>query len=111
MIYVLAQTFSCGGLSGIPTPVANLVSIIINGIKIFVPVVLIVLGMIDMFKAMTKQKDDEMKKAQTLFLKRIIAALLVFFVVTIVQFAFSLLANTLGDSEFLDCINYFVNGV
>lgn len=101
----------CGGISGIPDPVVNLVSIIINAIKVFVPVVLIVLGMIDMFKAMTKQKDDEMKKAQTLFVKRIIAALLVFFVVTIVQFVFSLLSNTLGESEFLDCVNHFINGV
>lgn len=102
---------TCGGVSGIPDQIANLVSIIIKGIKLFVPIVLIVLGMIDMFQAMIKQKEDEMKKAQMHFIKRIISALLVFFVIAIVQFVFSALSSALGSSTFFECVDYFVNGV
>ena len=54
--------FSCGGVSGFPAPVANIVAMVINVLKIAVPIIIIVLGMIDLFKAVTKQKDDEMKK-------------------------------------------------
>lgn len=103
--------FTCGGVSGFPAPVANVVSMIINIIKIATPIIIIVLGMIDLFKAVTKQKDDEMKKAQMLFVKRLISGLLVFFIIAIVQFAFSVFGKAAGDESFMECISCFVNGV
>lgn len=103
--------FSCGGVSGFPAPVANIVAMVINVLKIAVPIIIIVLGMIDLFKAVTKQKDDEMKKAQMLFVKRLISGLLVFFIVAIVQFAFSAIGKASGEDSFMNCISYFVNGV
>lgn len=102
--------FSCGGVSGFPVPVANVVAMIINICKIAVPIIIIVLGMIDLFKALTKQKDDEIKKSQMLFVKRLIAGVLVFFVVAIVQFAFSAFGKASGEDSFMECISCFVNG-
>ncbi len=109
MIYILSETFSCGGIDNIPIVAAKIVTTIVNLIRIIVPVVLVILGMIDLFSAMIKQKEDEMKKAQMLFVKRLIAGLLVFFVVAIVQMVFGILANASGESGMLDCVSYFLN--
>lgn len=103
--------FTCGGVSGFPAPVANVVAIVIDIIKIMTPIIIIVFGMIDLFKAVTKQKEDEMKKAQMLFVKRLISGLLVFFVIAIIQFAFSTLGKAAGNNSFMECISCFVNGV
>jgi len=48
--------------------------------KIIVPVLLILLGIIDFGKAVVASKEDEMRKAQSTFIKRIIAAVAIFFV-------------------------------
>ena len=63
---------------------------VVNVIKFGVPILLIILGSIDLAKAVISSKDDEMKKAQGLLIKRIIYALAVFFVVTLVYYAFFL---------------------
>lgn len=104
-------TFSCGGISEFPIPIANLIATVIGMIKILTPVVLIVMGLIDMTKAITKQKDDEIKKAQTLFIKRIISGVLVFFIIATVQFVFGILGNASGEKSYMKCLPCFVNGV
>lgn len=109
MIYILSETFSCGGVEDIPITAAKIVTTIVNIIKIITPVILVVLGMIDLVGAMIKQKEDEMKKAQMLFVKRLIAGLLVFFVVAVVQVIFGVLSRASGDSGMLDCVSYFLN--
>lgn len=72
--------------------VLAIVRLIMNVICIAVPVVMILLGTFDLFKAVTAGKDDEIKKKQQTLLKRIIAGVLVFLVPTIV----SVLMNLLG---------------
>lgn len=104
-------TFSCGGFSVFPVPVANLVSMLINIVKVAVPVVLIVIGLFDFLKAVMAQKEDEMKKAQMTFVKRLISGVLVFFVVAIVQFVFGVLSDASGENSYMECISCFVNGI
>jgi surface polysaccharide O-acyltransferase-like enzyme len=77
---------------------------IIDLIKIAVPILLIIMGMLDLGKAVVAGKDDEIKKAQSTLVKRAIAAVAVFFVITIVQLLFGLLGNT-GDGA-LKCLDY-----
>lgn len=67
-------------------------------IQIGVPIVLIVLGTIDLGKAVIASKEDEIKNAQKMLVKRAIYAVAVFFVVTIVSLVFSLFAST-GDDK------------
>lgn len=110
MILADYAQFTCGGIKFMPVAVANLVSMVINTIKVLVPVILIVMGLIDFTKAMTKQKEDEMKKAQTIFIKRLIAGVLVFFVVAIVQFAFGIVNKATGENSYMGCVSCFVNG-
>ena len=67
-------------------------------IQIGIPIILIVLGTLDLGKAVIAGKEDEMKNAQKMLIKRCIYAVMVFFVVTIVSLVFSLFSST-GDNE------------
>ena len=103
-----------GGLSAtqlcslIPEQISNIISTIVTIIKIGVPIILIVMGMIDMGKAVASQKDDEIKKGQKTLISRCIAAGIVFFVTAIVQLLVSIVAN--GNNEIWTCISSLVNG-
>ena len=59
---------------------------IIKYMKYFLPVIVIVLGILDFIKAIASSSDDDMKKAQSKFVKRLIAAALVFLVPLIIGF-------------------------
>lgn len=70
---------------------------VINFIGWIVPAALIILGTIDIFKAMTNGDEKEQKKAQQTFIKRLVYALVIFLIPFIIQLVFSLAANLLGD--------------
>ena len=59
---------------------------ILNIVKYILPVLVIILGIIDFIKAIASDKDDEMKKAQGRFAKRLIAAALAFIIPFIIVF-------------------------
>ena len=84
-----------------------LVSTIVLVIKIVVPILLIIFGMLDLGKAVVASKEDEIKKGQQLFLKRVISAVIVFFVIQIVQLLIGFISK---DSDVTKCFNCFVNG-
>ncbi len=90
--------------------IPNTVHTVILVIQIAVPVVLVIMGMLDLFKAITAQKDDEIKKGQQMFVKRLIAAALVFFVIAVVKLLFSFVAED-KNGNMIDCVNCFLNGV
>ena len=79
-----------------------LISLIKHGIipliQIGIPIILIILGMLDLGKAVMASKDDEIKNAQKMLIKRCIYAAAIFFVVLIVQLVFNLLTTT-KDSD------------
>ncbi len=107
MWFLEAET-PCGDFN-VPNQLINIVHTIVTLIKIAVPIILIILGMLDMAKAVASQKDEEIKKGQKTLLSRCIAAGIVFFVVAIVQLLFSII-NGGSDNELWNCINSFVNG-
>ena len=94
-----------------------LTSTVVSIIQWVIPVVLIVLGMIDLGKAVTSNDEKQMKEAQKTLIKRVIYAVLVLFIVAIVRFVFSALApsssgGTNGDdpsSSISGCIDCFIN--
>lgn len=59
---------------------------ILKWIKYLVPALIIILSIIDFMKAIGADKDDEMKKAQQKFMKRLIIAALIFIVPFILEF-------------------------
>lgn len=91
--------------------IPQITSTIITIIKIAVPILLIFFGMLDLGKAVMAQKEDEIKKGQQTFIKRLIAAVIVFFVVFIVQIVVGLLAPAQGkDGNIWSCVKCFVDG-
>ena len=68
----------------------DIVSMIYNVLKwakYIVPVLVIILSILDFIKAIAAQNDDEMKKAQGKFVKRLIVAALLFLLPLIINFA------------------------
>ena len=61
------------------------------------PVIVIVLGILDFIKAIGSDKEDEMKKAQGRFVKRLIAAVLIFIIPFIIEFVL----DKMGFGEYI----------
>lgn len=108
MIQMLDVCAGTLGQAGIPDKIAYMLQLIVLAIQVVVPFLLIVWGMLDLGKAVIAQKEDEIKKGQQLFIKRIIAAVLVFFVTTITTLVVNLVADekttiTTCINDILDC--------
>lgn len=97
----------CNGTS-IPYGIPYVVHIVINLLKIFTPIILIIMGMLDFFKAVVASDEKQMKESSSRFIRRILAAVVVFLTVSIVQFVFNLLDTEDGGA--ISCITCFVNG-
>lgn len=102
---------ACNSVFGVDVPNAlpYLVSLFIRIIQIAVPILLIIFGMLDLGKAVTGQKEDEIKKGQQTFFKRLIAAIMVFLVVVIVQLLIGVVANATEEDSVWGCVDYFIN--
>jgi len=64
---------------------AYLINSVLLYVRIIVPILIILLGSLDFAKAVVAAKEDEMKKAQSTFVKRLIAGVAVFFAPVIVN--------------------------
>ena len=82
---------------------------IIMVIKIGVPIVLVIFGMLDLGKGVIASKEDEIKKGQSTFIKRLIAGVIVFFMISVTQLVISLVDKESGG-EFWTCANKIMNG-
>ncbi len=102
------DTYSCGGsyLTGIPEKIPKLTKFIYIFLQILVPIAIIILGSLDLLKAVGGQKEDEIKKGQQVFIKRLVGAAIVFFVFAIVKFAISLVSDS--STSIIDCIDCFL---
>lgn len=109
---ILTTYYKCGSvipkMAGI---IPQLTSTIVDLLKIGVPVLLIIFGMLDFGKAVIAQKEDEIKKSQNLFIKRLLSAALVFFVFIIVEVVFNLVAgeDQTKNESIWNCVNCFIN--
>ena len=91
----MVDASTCGGL----LEIVRLIVKIVNIVKIIIPIALIGYGLIDLGKAVIASKEDEMKKAQGALIKRIIYAVIVFLIVTLVTFATGLV----GAEDWKEC--------
>ena len=110
-MYILAD-ITCNGVQ-MDSIIPNLVTQVVKVIQFGIPIVLIILGMIDLGKAVMSNDEKEMKAAQGKLIKRVIYAVVIFLVVAIVKLVFGLLSNANTDSSnkvgLTDCIDCFVN--
>ena len=93
----------------IDSKIPNTVHTVIVAIKIAVPVLLVIFGMLDLGKGVIAQKEDEIKKSQQIFIKRLITAAIIFFVVSVVQLLVSFVSG--DEPGIMNCASCFINGV
>ena len=114
----VADSTLCEGIL-VPNVLFNVVSTIIKGIKIVVPILLIIWGMMDFTKSVVAKKEEDIKKYQKAFVSRLISALVVFLIIFVVQLAVNLVSgvedSTNPDgttvSDIWSCSKKFINGV
>lgn len=80
-------------------------------LKILTPVIIIITGMLDIVKAVTSQKEDDMKKAQKKLINRLLAGAVVFLVFVIVEIIINIAADATEAENAMNCVNCFLNGV
>lgn len=106
---LMGSEYTCSGTNLVFSgTLPYIVSTVVLLIKIAVPVLLIIFGMLDLGKAVVASKEDEIKKGQQLFIRRIISAVLVFFVIQIVQIIVRFVSG--NDATIANCFNCFING-
>lgn len=115
---MLDMLVSCGGFEFDPI-LPGVTSLVVTAIKIFVPLILIFFGMMDLAKAVMANDEKVMKEAQGKLVKRFVYAVAVFLVVALVQLVFSMLGgagesseNTASKTEssgITACIDCFIN--
>ena len=91
----------CNGLE----PVLRLVGFVVLGIKIGVPIILIVIGMADLAGAVTQKDESKIKEAQKKLVSKAVAAVMVFLVVTIV----GVLMGLVGTDTYKGCMKCINN--
>jgi len=72
-------------------------------IRIIVPILIIILGTFDLAKAVIASKPDEMKKAQSIFIKRLIAGIAVFFVPLLINIIMALTDSIWESAGYTTC--------
>ena len=106
----------CTGVlgNGIPEGIGNVVHLVVVAIQVVVPILLIIWGMIDFAKSIIGQDEDKIKAGQKTFMRRLIAAVVVFLIVTIVQLAIRLATTVGGEGNeagsVWDCAEQLING-
>lgn len=108
LFYLLAETEQINICSGL-NMVWTIFGYIILGIEVVVPLLLIVSGMITMAQAVMKQKEDDIKKAQSLLVKKIIAAVITFLVISITKMVVNLVTKDENWASCAKCV-FDVNG-
>ena len=105
-IYLLDETTTenikdAGSLCASLSPILRLVGIVMLCIKIVVPIILIVIGMIELAKSVGDA--DKVSEATKKLVQKLIMAVLVFLVTTIVTLVMTLIGGT-DYTKCLDCI-------
>jgi len=98
MLFIAAE--SCTTLA----PVISFLKAILTIIQWGIPILLIIMGSIDLGKAVMASDDKEIKGATSKLIKRAIAAVAVFFIPLVVNLLINMVADSKGDSgDFLEC--------
>lgn len=85
---------SCDDLFSDSSDLKDMIKSLITVIKIIVPIILIVLGSLDFAKGIFSSEEGEIKKAQNKFIKRLIIAVVIFLIPTILK-AILTIANSI----------------
>ena len=102
----ISQSTNCTRIKEPIMFIGNIVLIV----KIAIPIILIGLGIMDLFKAVTSAKDDELKKSLRGFAMRCVAGVAIFFLPTIISVVFGMISSWADlKGEFNACQKCILN--
>lgn len=85
---------NCGDLIG--TDVINIINEVLDYIKILVPITLIALGIFDFLRAIVSSTEEDMKKTQKTFIRRLLVAILIFLAPYLINAFISIINDVAG---------------
>ena len=93
------EILDCETLFGGSDELIDLLKFILNLIKVLVPLMLVGLGTLDFAKAIFAGSEENMKKAQSKFIKRVIIAIAIFLVPSILKLVLSVASSIWGNID------------
>lgn len=90
------NVYASDGCSLLSTSQVEILQEIFTIIRIVVPCLVVVLVVKDFAQAVMAQKDDEIKKAQTTAIKRLVIGIIIFLIPTVVNVVLNLIGNNLS---------------
>lgn len=104
LVNILDSTDLCTSSTG--QRLFGFIGYLLTFIQIAVPIILILMGTFDFVRALVSQKDDEIKKSQSRFIKRIIIGVVIFFIPLIIKFITGMVAgDDFSKSPCLSCLS------
>ena len=104
MNLILLGAFSdfCSEMSGI----LKIVGYVVTFFKVAIPLIIVILGMIDLGKAVVASDEDQIKKSGKQIAYRLAAGIIIFFIPTLVLWVFKIINDyndSMDASEFNVC--------
>lgn len=100
--------YKCGDLTRIPKGVPKFTNLLYRLIKVIVPIILVVMGTSDFLRAVSANDEKSMDETPKRFARRIGAAVLIYFVMTMVQLVIKVI-DTDNKSSVLSCAKCFIS--
>lgn len=113
--FLNSENMYCGGdssnnalVKNFPSIIPTITSGIYNAILVIVPLILVIMGSIDLFRASLSQNEDEIRKGKINFMKRLIVGIITFLIVLLTKFFVSAMSK--DQARIISCIDCFING-
>lgn len=100
--------YKCGDLTRISKGVPKFTNLLYRLIKVIVPIILVVMGTSDFLRAVSANDEKSMDETPKRFARRIGAAVLIYFVMTMVQLVIKVI-DTDNKSSVLSCAKCFIS--
>lgn len=102
------EYLKCGN-NYIPAPIAPITRVIVLLLQLVLPIVLIVMGSLDLLKAVSSSNQDNIKKSQSKFFKRLVSGVIFFFVFTLVKFIVGIAADANENKNIMKCVSCLID--
>jgi len=113
-VHVLAKEtdisyVKCGTSTGIPKPVPQLTTLAFTFLTVAAPLVLVAFSIITLIKAIASSKEEDVSKAKSKLMQKLIITAIIFLAAPIVKFTINRIATASSDKNtFSKCMNCFL---
>ena len=99
---------ACGDVESIPKPIPQMTSIAFTLLIIGTPIVLIIFSIVALSKAVTTGKAEDVMKAKSKLLRKVVAGLLIFLVTGFSQLVLTRAGDDTERGTIVECLSCFL---